>query len=470
MDANSSHSNSPQETNARALQRCQERVKNLTVCLEVARLINSTLELNEVLNRIMTTSKAIMQADACSLMLVDEATDELVFQVAHGSVGDQLKQGFRLARGQGIAGHVFDTGAPLLIADAYQDPRFHRDFDLRTGYRTRSILCVPIKIKDRVIGVSQVINKLDGSAFTRTISEMLTLLSMHAAVAIENARMHQALLRKQQMESDLAFATGVQQSFLPQSVPELPGFPVSGLLSVGARSRRRLLRFYPPPRRAAGRAHRGCVRQGRGVGALYGAAHVGVSPACHSAGGSGPCWGSINELLCERSQRGMFVTLLYLVLDGAGRTITYVNAGHLPPLLWNQGSGRLETVRQGGGPPLGIVPGRRYAPGSICLQPGDSLVLTTDGLVEARDREGQQWGWAHLEKTLRAGPSRADAICHRLLEAVKHFVSGAPQADDMTMVVMGVEGDEQAVAAAWQPGDPGNPQRSGRFVPGARPW
>jgi sigma-B regulation protein RsbU (phosphoserine phosphatase) len=417
----------------------QGLIRKLKQCLDVCRLINSTLELSEVLERIMTTSKEIMQADACSLLLVDENTDELVFQVAHGSVGDQLKQGFRLPRGKGIGGHVCDTGAPLLIADAYQDPRFHRDFDQRTGYRTRSILCVPLKVKDRVIGVSQVINKLDGTAFTQDDCEILSMLNMHAAVAIENARMHQALLRKQQMESDLAFATAVQQSFLPRTLPELPELQFRA--------------YYQSALEVGGDFYDFILLPGRRLGILIGdVSGKGVASALYMAQLTSELRLSaiqfpdpamlvarINELLCERSQRGMFVTLLYMVLDVRERTLTYVNAGHLPPLLWNDGLGRFEVIRSSGGPPLGILSGRRYVAAELRLGAGDCLVLATDGIIEARNPGGEQFGWERLGNAVQAGPARADAVFNRVLAGIKAFMRGAPQADDITMVVMGTE-------------------------------
>jgi sigma-B regulation protein RsbU (phosphoserine phosphatase) len=143
----------------------------------------------------------------------------------------------------------------------------------------------------------------------------------------------------------------------------------------------------------------------------------------------------------------MFVTLLYLVLDAAERTITYVNAGHLPPLLWNRRADRWQMLRQSGGPPLGILPGRRYASGVVHLEPGDGLLLTTDGLVEARDPAGQQFGWDNLEKVMRAGSSQAEATYERMMQAVKAFMAGTPQADDITLVVIGVERDDAIVAA-----------------------
>jgi phosphoserine phosphatase RsbU/P len=422
--------------------------QKLKQCLDVCRLINSTLELGEVLERIMTTSKEIMQADACSLLLVDEATDELVFQVAHGSVGDQLKQGFRLPRGKGIAGHVYETGEPLLIGDAYQDPRFHRDFDQKTGYRTRSILCVPLKIKDRIIGVSQVINRLDGTAFSPEDCEILTMLNMHAAVAIENARMHKALLRKQQMESDLAFATTVQQSFLPKALPDLPEFKFRA--------------YYQSALEVGGDFYDFILLPGKRLGILIGdVSGKGVASALYMAQLTSELRlraiqfqdpallvEKINELLCERSQRGMFVTLLYLVLDVPERTLTYVNAGHLPPLLWNYDLGRFEVIRHGGGPPLGIVSGRRYDSVQLRLASGDCLVLATDGIIEARNPGGEQFGWERLSQAVQAGQTHADLVFNRVLAGLKDFMRGAPQADDITMVVLGTEDRREGSSAA----------------------
>ncbi len=427
-----------QEPEEQELVRCHERIRRLTMCAEVARLISSSLELEAVLDQIMTTSRAVMNADASSLMLHDEATDELVFQVAQSAVGDRLKQGFRLKKGQGIAGSCFDCGEPMLIEDAYSDPRFHRDFDLKTGYRTRSILCVPLKVKDRIIGVSQVINKLDGTAFTEEDLETFTSLCGHAAIAIENARMHRALLRKQQMESDLAFATRVQKSFLPQKLPNIPGFQFrahyQSALEVGGD----FYDFISLPGRRLGILI-GDV-SGKGVASALYMARLTSDFRIRAMQRRGPAkvLEEINDLLCERSQRGMFVTLLYLVLDPVQRTAVFVNAGHLPPQVWNHDEGRLRGC-EGGGPPLGILPGRAYAPRRMSLRPGDCLLLATDGLIEAKDAKGRAFGWERLHQALRRGDSRADGTLERILGAVTVFVGTSMRSDDITLVLVGVD-------------------------------
>lgn len=439
MDSKQTDTIHSKNKTATELDRCYEHIRNLKECFRISGLINSSLELEEVLEIIMTASRQILGADACSLMLVDEKTQELVFEVAQGPVADKIKRGLRLQKGQGIAGHVFETGEPLLIEDAYQDSRFHRGFDLKTGYRTRSILCIPLMIKDRVIGVSQVINRLDGMPFDAEDLETLILLCTHAAIAIENARMHRALLRKQQMESDLAFATNIQLSFLPQDVPEIEGFRFHARYRAALEIGGDFYDFIP-------------LEEGR-LGILIGdVSGKGVASALYMARLTSDfrllairqkdpsrLVERINNLLCERNCRGMFVTLLYMVLDVVGRKLTYVNAGHLPPVLWNQESGRFEILRAVGGPPAGILAERPYPFATFELGPGDCLLLSTDGLTEAKNSKGELLGWNRIEEAVRRGDSSVEGVFNRVVEAMKDFVQGYRQSDDTTIVIFGVE-------------------------------
>lgn len=421
------------------LRKYEQRLENLTCCFDVCMQINSTLELEKVLDNIMTTSRAVMRADACSLMLADEETEELVFEVAQGSVGPKLKREFRVGKGEGIAGYVFETGKPVIVEDAYKDPRFCPEFDQKTGYRTHSLLCVPLNVKERIIGVCQVINKLDGTAFDQEDLETFSLLSAQAAIAIDNARVHQALLRKQQIESDLAFAATVQQSFLPQNLPQIKGFQFRAHNQAALQVGGDFYDFIPVPGDRLGILI-GDV-SGKGVSSalymarltsdfrLYATHHKGVARAAEE----------MNDALCERTRWGMFVTLLYLVLNPVKQTISYVNAGHLPPLLWNSSEGRFRSFQNGGGLPLGIISGQRYRSGRIRLHSGDCFLLATDGLIEARDPEGDQFGWKRLELAIRAGDSLAESVYQRVMAALRGFVRGSPQSDDVTMVLLGVE-------------------------------
>ncbi len=173
---------------ADTIARLEQKVKRLSTLIEVNGLISSSLNLEQILENVMMISKKIMNADASSLMLIDEKTNELVYEVALGTVGEKLKQEFRLKLGQGIAGTVAQEGSPLLLEDAYTHPKFYHGHDEATGYRTKSMITVPLKVGERITGVAQVINRLDGNSFDRDDLELFIALCSLAAIAIETQR------------------------------------------------------------------------------------------------------------------------------------------------------------------------------------------------------------------------------------------------------------------------------------------
>jgi signal transduction protein with GAF and PtsI domain len=181
-------------------------VQNWTTLHDIAKAISSTLEEPEIFRRVVQNITGILQVEACSLLLVDQTTQELEFAIT--LQGDQARfSGFRLKPGQGIAGWVARNGKPLLVPDVQKDPRFYADVDQSTGFQSRSILCVPLKAKGRVIGVLEAINKRDApdSAFTKEDLAMLTALASWVAVAVENAWLNRAT-------RDMAAAKALKQT------------------------------------------------------------------------------------------------------------------------------------------------------------------------------------------------------------------------------------------------------------------
>ena len=135
-------------------------------------------------------------------------------------------------------------GQPLLIEDVYTHPKFYRGHDEATGYRTRSMIAVPLKVGDRITGVAQVINRLDGRPFDADDLELFMALCSMAAIAIDNAKLHASLMERQRLVRDMEFARTVQESFLPQQVPELQNYRFSAHYTPGPGSRRRFLRLH----------------------------------------------------------------------------------------------------------------------------------------------------------------------------------------------------------------------------------
>ncbi len=173
--------------NAQLYESVQRRAEELSLLNEVGQALSSTLELEDALTLIMERVNAMFNVEAGSLLLLDEGTQELVFQIALGEKAEQVKP-FRLRIGQGIAGLVAEMREPLLIPDARADPRHFKAIDVSTDSETRSVLCVPMIARGKLIGVIQILNKLEG-AFTENDKSLLSSIASYAAVAVENARL-----------------------------------------------------------------------------------------------------------------------------------------------------------------------------------------------------------------------------------------------------------------------------------------
>ena len=174
--------------------------RELGIAIETSSIVNSTLNLAEVLSLIMRYVNRVTNSVASTLMLLDDKTGELIFSVPSGPKAGKLID-IRIPPGKGIAGWVAERERPVLVPNAKEDPRFYPDIDKISGLETKSILCLPLKAKTKLIGVLEVINKADGTAFTEEDSMLMSVFAYHAAVAIEKARMYSEL--KESLEKEI---------------------------------------------------------------------------------------------------------------------------------------------------------------------------------------------------------------------------------------------------------------------------
>lgn len=194
---------------ARLLQETERRARQLSTLNEVTRKLTSTLDTETLLQSILDSAVEILNCEAGSLLMVDQAADELVFKVTVGPVATSLiKQ--RMPAGQGVVGRAVRTGEAVIVNDVKRFPEWFSDNDQQTGFITRALLAIPLKVKDRVIGVVEVINKQDGTFFSRDDQELLSAFASQAVVAIENARLYTL--------TDLALAARVEELSVMQRI------------------------------------------------------------------------------------------------------------------------------------------------------------------------------------------------------------------------------------------------------------
>jgi sigma-B regulation protein RsbU (phosphoserine phosphatase) len=420
----------------------KNKVANLSSLIEVSIIVNSTLDLDSVLSLVMEKAQAVMDAEASSVMLINDKTGMLEWEVALGAVGQQVKDKIQLRVGEGIAGWVAQTGQPLIVPDVSKDERFYKKSDEATGFKTRSILAVPLKVKERIIGVAEVINPLHGKAFTEEDLDLFSTFSRLVALAIENARMHRAMLEKQKLDQQLESARTIQESFMPQTFPEDP----QGRFEVAAKS-------IPATQiggdffdfiHSAENDTLGFVVgdvSGKGVpAALYMARLVSdfrVASQLHRD--PALTLQKMNDILVERGRRGMFVTLQYALVNISTGLLHFATGGHLP-VFWLSSNGEHgQFIASGGGPPLGIMTGTQFLSRSIQLASGDYLVSFTDGVVDAKSLENGQYSMYSMQRLgelLRRRWSTPRELVEQVVEDVRQFTRGTPQQDDLTVVAL----------------------------------
>ncbi len=419
------------------LGRAHEEIIRLSSLIEASQTINSSLDLDAMLPRILKTATVNVKADRGTLFLVDRERNEIWSKVMQG---DELTE-IRLPVGHGLSGYVAQTGEDILIEDAYQDPRFNPDTDKATGYRTRSVLTTPMRNKNgEIIGVFQLLNKATGP-FDQGDVDFLNALSAHAAIAIENAFLLQESLAKQAMEQELEVARGIQQRLLPVESPWVEGYELIGLNT---------------PCEAVGGDNYDFIQLeggrwmivigdvvGHGVPAALLMANLYASMRSHAQYevDLGTVIARVNDFIHRSTDVLQYATLFVGVLEPKTGTFTFTNAGHPPPYLVrcpDPGTGEpaIETMKEGG-IPVGMMPGVPYETGSVIMNPGDFVFLFTDGVTEAMNEAGDMLEEQRLEACLKSCAGLdLNNIVHEVQVEIRAFAGEAPQEDDVTMVAM----------------------------------
>jgi len=416
-----------------ALAQQARQLARLNFLVEASKILNSTLDLPELLGLILKMARENTGADRGSLFLVDHERKEIWSLLAHGLEQKEI----RLPMGKGIAGSVAETGEVVNLADAYTDARFDRDFDQRFGYRTRSLLCLPVKDRDdKTVGVLQLLNKRDAN-FDAEDVDFLQSLSVHSAIALENARLHRESLERQRMERELTLARSIQRGLIPDKPPELDAFDVAvryeSSLEVGGD-------YYdfltPSPNTFLFVV---ADVEGKGVGAamimsnLQATLHA-VSMHLHSLEG---IVYTLNESLVHSARSKKFMTFFVGLVDLAGRGLHYINAGHVPPVVVRT-QGEPEHLKEGG-MVLGLFPGQRYQRGYAKLEPGDVILACTDGITEAANAAGDQFETERMVAAARAHRQKpAQDIVEAIVAEVTAFERGGSHFDDKVMMALKV--------------------------------
>jgi sigma-B regulation protein RsbU (phosphoserine phosphatase) len=403
--------------------------------VEVSGLINSITQYDELLPAILDVAQRVMDAEASTLLLADEFGNLRVI-FARGPVDITLQQKVVIPRGQGIAGWVFENGCSILVPDAYADPRFYSEVDKKSGFLTRSILCTPLMRDGKKTGVLQVLNPRKKEAFSDRDLEAFDAYASLVATAIEKLRTIDDQRHQEQVTRELAIAHEIQNSFLPQHLPELSG------LRFGASYRSALNiggDFYDVIRVGADEVYFviGDV-SGKGIpAALLMAQALSMLRLILKEGMSPDAalkkW---NQMLFGHTIRGMFITAIVGQIVPELRTIELASAGHCAPLIVDA-MGNVKEVFLKNSQPLGVLETLDLQSASLNLAPEEWLVLFTDGLSESFSPEGVLLERTGIQRLLTRRFTNVDEVVEALEKGESLHRKEAEPHDDLTILCCG---------------------------------
>ncbi len=407
----------------------------------VTLLSSSTLE--QTLEQIVSLVFEAVPADRCLLMMSDEHSAEMKVAVARlrdrvGAIGE-----IRVSRN--VMDEVVIKGKSVLTSDAQHDPRFASGTVVLQG--VRSVLAVPLGVSEKVFGIIYADSPIAEGRFTEDHLKVLTTLASVAAIRVENARLVEARFQQERLERELQLAMEIQQRFQPTAPPVVPGYEFQGIsfpcYEIGGD-------YYDFIQREDGRlviALGDVSGKGTAAALLMSSLHASIHAQTGSHDSLVETISAVNRYLADNIPSNRFVTLFYAELDPESGALSFLNAGHNPPLIVHA-AGTVEQLASGG-LPLGIKVNAEYREGRTTLQRGDVLVIYSDGVTEAASPSGEEFGPTRLyEVVSRNVDSSAAGIRDRIESALTKFSQGTQAADDITLVIVKRQAETRALTTS----------------------
>jgi sigma-B regulation protein RsbU (phosphoserine phosphatase) len=418
----------------------QDLMKEMNYLFEISQRISEIKSPELLLNEIIESCKEVLKAEASSLLIYDEKENELYFEIATGEKGGEvIKKSFKV--GEGIAGWVAEQRVPLLIEDCYEDPRFNKEFDIKSNFRTKSMICVPMLRKDNLIGVIQVINKKGDQIFTERDLNIFSILASQCAISIENARLTEIQIQQKSLERELKTARAIQQNLLPSVLPVfndidvyftlIPAKQVGGDYYNVYKITDDLTLFFI------------CDVSGKSISAALIVSticscimtYLNLLAISNDKFDLKELVKSLNRVLIESTTEEKFATCWFGLLRHSDKNFTSINAGHNVTFLFR---GKEIIELKEGGLFLGSID-MDFKSEEIKLMKDDIVLCYTDGVPEATNSEFNFFGDDELlvsaARDLKAKP---DAIVKNILDDLSKFVNGADQSDDITCGIIKV--------------------------------
>ncbi len=406
--------------------------------LEISHKIRDTLDLDVIMEHLLDTIKTVLDYDAAGIFVLNQdlvhgrrqQPRELIAGMCYRGYGPLPAGGDDMLNfGKGIIGQVILSGSCLVAPDVRQDPYY---IEARQG--TLSEIAVPILRNERAIGALNLeSDRL--SAYDHSDLEVLQFFADAAAIALEKAMLHRQLLEKELLDRQLQMAREMQFSLFPGEAPRIPGYDMAGICIPAEEIGGDYYDFLRLPGGNLGLTVADI--SGHGISSALVMTSFRGLLRTHTHGRLGPAQIAvkINRLLPEFTGSSQFITMVYAVLNPRDQIVTCVNCGHPPP-LWRHADGRWDALTTHG-PALGIMEKSKFIPTGFSIQPGEILILYTDGVVEMDNPDGEYFGMERLKYAIdKYRDLSAYDLVRGIIQETRDFSGVQNYVDDFTILVV----------------------------------
>jgi sigma-B regulation protein RsbU (phosphoserine phosphatase) len=396
----------------------------------------SEMNLGVLLEKITASIKEYMGSEEASIFIYDQEKEELTFETATGKKEKELKQ-IILKKGQGVAGWIAEERQGVIINDCQRDSRYTSMVDQKTLFHTRSLLGVPVQREGRVLGVLEAVNKKRGK-FSSDDLQVLEQMAGFLAIPLHNAVLIRPMLEKEKMEKELQIARAIQQSFLLQQPQKFPGLDIAFLNIPSSKVGGDYYEIIPLNDREIIFSINDVSGHGIPASLLMAIFRSNFVFQLRHGGDISATINHLNRLIAETTEPNLFVTSFTAKLDCQAGILSYINAGHPPPLVVR---GMELLPLADGGMVVGMFADVAYPVSSFAMRPGDVLIFYTDGVIEAENRNDEEYSLARLGAVAVSQRDLSAAVIQAaLIEDVGKFCGRSDFADDITLMVVKYHG------------------------------
>lgn len=409
--------------------------EKLKAVLEITKSLAGTIDIDKILPKLLDTLFGIFpHADRGCVLLLDNKTQQMIPRAMKHRRAD-ADESVKLSRT--ILKSVIESKETILSADASSDSKFNASESI-SSLAIRSMMCAPLLgLNGDVLGVINIDTQNPLAQFRADDAQILTAVAVPAALAYEGARLLQSYVEKQKQDNEMAIASNVQLALLPESMPEVDGYSFFAMYESAQAVGGDYYDVVPLPNGKIAVAFGDVAGKGVPASLIMSRLSTVVRSVTEFLDDAGQAIEKINGHMCARAVEGRFATFVLIIIDPVKHTMSFVNAGHMSPIIRKSDGTLEEFPDEICGVPLGVVDGYSYDVVMRDIHPGETFVIYTDGVSEAMNAAGDLYGIETLRNLVQKESGDTQQLGTKIRADVRRHAGGIPQNDDITLMVFG---------------------------------